>query len=166
MNMDARNILLPEDYFDAVFCLNSYFYFGTDDLYLPYMTRFIRAGGRIGIASPCYAEELTSETCQEFLYDPPHYTESLAVHSPKWWRHQFEASRIVQVLECEKHPKGREFWLDQVRWLVEECHPRDMAPWMREMVYREIVMLLSDRNEFVTYMTLLAEKSGVSQYRL
>ncbi len=163
MKMDARNILLPEDYFDAVFCLNSYFYFGTDDLYLPYITRFIRAGGRIGIASPCYAKELTSEIGEEFLYDAPLFTESLSVHSPKWWRHHFEASRAVRVLECEKHSQGRNFWLDQIRWFVEECHPRDMEPWMREMVYRDMVMLLSDSNEFVTYLTLLAVKPGASR---
>jgi len=92
VNMDARNILLPKDYF------------GTDDLYLPYLTQDIRPGGRISIASPCYAHELTPETDEVFLYDPPHHTESLVVHSPEWWRHQFEAPRMVRVLECQKHP--------------------------------------------------------------
>jgi hypothetical protein len=33
-----------------------------------------------------------------------------------------------------------------------------MEPWLQEMVYHEIVMLLSDRDRLVTYMTLLAEK--------
>ena len=83
MRMDAWDIRLPENYFDAVFCLNSYFYFGTDDLYLPYLTRFIGAGGRIGIASPCYARELTPDTPREFLYDAPDFVESYAVHSPQ-----------------------------------------------------------------------------------
>jgi len=67
IKMDARNIMLPDEYFDAVFCLNSYFYFGTDDLYLSYLTRFIRPLGRIGIASPCYGKELTLDTLREFL---------------------------------------------------------------------------------------------------
>lgn len=155
---DARSIELPDEYFDAVFCLNSYFYFGTDDRYLPYLARFIRPGGRIGIASPCYSHELTEDTPTEFLYDPPHFTESFAVHSPAWWQQHFEATGVAKVLLCEEHPRGREFWLDSVRWLVEECHPRDMERWMRQMVLQEIVMLLKDKERFVTYMTLIAER--------
>jgi hypothetical protein len=45
-----------------------------------------------------------------------------------------------------------------VRWLMEERHPRDMDPAMRAMVLQEIVMLLTDRKRFVTYLTLIAEK--------
>ena len=157
-NMDARNILLPEDYFDAVFCLNSYFYFGTDDAYLPYLIRFVRAGGRIAIASPCYAGELKPDTPREYLYDAPGFAKSYAVHSPLWRCEHFEKTGLVRVHICEENPKGREFWLDDVRWLVERCHPRDMEPKMREMVLQEIVMLLTDQDRFVTYLTLVAEK--------
>lgn len=158
IKQDARDIPLPEGYFDAVFCLNSYFYFGTDDLYLPYLARFIRPGGRIGITSPCYASELAPDTPRELLYDPPGFEESYSVHSPQWWRRHFEAMGLVKLLTCQEHPKGREFWLDQVRWFLEQRHPREMASWMQEMVYHEIIMLLSDQDRFVTYMTLLAEK--------
>jgi len=158
LKMDARSIELPEEHFDAVFCLNSYFYFGTDDTYLPYLARFIRSGGRIGIASPCYSRELSEDTPREFLYDPPDFKESSAVHSPPWWRRHFESTGVARVLACEDHRRGREFWLDQVRWLLEECHPRDMEPWMRQTVFQEIVMLLKDKERFVTYMTLIAEK--------
>jgi hypothetical protein len=101
---------------------------------------------------------LTADTPKEFLYDPPHFTESFAVHSPSWWRHHFETTGVVRLLACEEHPRGREFWLDQVRWLLEEHHPRDMEPWMRQMLFQEIVMLLKDKERFVTYLTLIAEK--------
>ena len=158
MRMNARDIRLPDDYFDAVFCLNSYFYFGTDDLYLPYLARFVRAGGRIGIASPCYAGELTPDTPREFLYDAPDFVESYAVHSPQWWHQHFEKTGLVQVQICREYPQGRELWLDNVRWLIEERHPRDMDPARRAMVLQEIVMLLTDRERFVTYLTLIAEK--------
>jgi len=158
MKMDARDIRLPENYFDAVFCLNSYFYFGTDELYLPYLTRFLRDGRRIGIASPCYAGELTPDTPRVYLYDAPDFVESYAVHSPQWWRQHFEKTGLVQVQICREHPQGRELWLDNVRWLIEERHPRDMDPAMRKMVLQEIVMLLTDRDRFITYLTLVAEK--------
>ncbi len=110
------------------------------------------------IASPCYARELTPDTPKEFLYDAPDFVESYTVHSPRWWRQHLQASGVVRVLHCQEHPRGREFWLDEIRWLLEACHPRDMEPWMRQMVYREIVMLLRDDERFVTYLTLVAVK--------
>ncbi len=108
--------------------MNSYFYFSTDEDYLPYLTQFLRSGGRIGIASPCYADELTPDTPQEFLYDAPDFIESCTVHSPHWWNHHFEKTGLVDILICEVHPKGREFWLDDARWLIESMHPMDMNP--------------------------------------
>jgi SAM-dependent methyltransferase len=158
VRMDARDLRLPHNYFDAVFCLNSYLYFGTDDLYLPYLARFVRAGSRIGIASPCYAHELARDTPREFLYDAPDFVESYAVHSPRWWRQCFEITGLVQIQMCREHPQGRELWLDNVRWLIEERHPRDMDPSMRAMVLQEVMMLLTDRDRYVTYLTLVAEK--------
>jgi SAM-dependent methyltransferase len=158
IRMDATQLLLPYEYFDAVFCMNSYFYFGTDDAYLPYLIRFLVNGGRIGIASPCYADELSPETPPEYYFDAPGFAESHAVHSPQWWRKHFEKEKSVEILACEANPWGREYWLDDVRWLVEECHPRHRETKMREMVLQQILMLLIDQNRFVTYLNLVAEK--------
>jgi len=158
VQMDARDLQFPNDYFDAVFCMNSYFYFGTEEDYLPYLAKFLLPGGRIGITSPCYADELTPDTPREFLYDAPDYAESYAVHSPNWWFHHFKKTGLVDILICEDHPMGRKFWLDDVRWLIESSHPKDIGPEMREMVLQQIIMLLTDQKRFVTYLTLIAEK--------
>jgi hypothetical protein len=64
----------------------------------------------------------------------------------------------VAVQICREHPQGRALWLDNVRWLIEERHPRDMDAAMRKMVLQEILMLLTDGERFVTYLTLVAEK--------
>lgn len=153
IKMDAHNIPFAKGYFDAVFCMNSYLYFGTGDPYLSYLVQFLRRGGRICIASPCYASELTSETPSEFLEE-----DSIAYHSPSWWQHHFEKTELVNLLHCKQHPKGRELWLDMVRWLIEECHPGKRDKGMRGMILHDIVMLLNDKQRFVTYFMLLAEK--------
>jgi len=153
IKMDAYNIPFAKGYFDAVFCMNSYLYFGTGDLYLSYLVQFLRRGGRICIASPCYAHELSSETPSEFLEEA-----SVAYHSPGWWQHHFEKTGLVNLLHCKEHPEGRELWLDMVRWLVEECHPRERDEGMGDMILHDILMLLNDRQRFVTYFMLLAEK--------
>src|SRR5438874_10695018 len=38
---DARSLPFADGFFDAVLALDSYFYFGTDDLYLNYLARFV-----------------------------------------------------------------------------------------------------------------------------
>jgi SAM-dependent methyltransferase len=55
---EAHAMPFAEGYFDAIVSLDAYHYFGTDDLYLGYCTRFLRPGGQIGIAVPGVPEEL------------------------------------------------------------------------------------------------------------
>lgn len=160
VSMDARDLHFSQEQFDAIFCMNSYFYFGTGERYLDHLTQFMRIGAVIGIATPCYAHEIGPDTDEDFLYDAPDFTESFAVHSPTWWQSHFERTGLVELLICEENPRGRELWLDDVRWLLEKCHPRDMEPDMQAMVRQQIVMLLKDQSRFVTYLTLVARKLG------
>lgn len=151
VRMDAGDIFFPAKYFDAVFSMNAYLYFGTDDLYLSYLTKFMPDSGRICIAGPCYAEELGPDTPRELLED-----ESLAYHSPSWWGAHFAKTDLVNVLHCQEHAKGRAFWLDMVRWIIEDSQNRGEA--YPDFLLHDMVMLLSDQEGFVTYFLLLAEK--------
>ena len=45
-------------FFDAVVSMDAYHYFGTDDLYVGYISRFLRAGGTLAICVPGVREEL------------------------------------------------------------------------------------------------------------
>lgn len=38
---DARELPFPSNYFDAIISTDSFIYFGTDDLYIPYISQFI-----------------------------------------------------------------------------------------------------------------------------
>lgn len=155
MKVDARNIHFAEEYFDAVFSIDAFAYFMTDDMYLPYLAKFIRPSGQICIGGHCYADELTPETPKEFIWG----FQSYAYHSPKWWQCHFENSGVLNVLHCEEHPKGRELWLDDTRWDLEECHPKDQQEeWRKGSLLQSIVMLLTDKQRFVTHFILLAEK--------
>lgn len=33
--------------------------------------------------------------------------------------YHFQKMGLVKILECSEHPKGREFWLDSIRWRIE-----------------------------------------------
>src|SRR3954454_2001280 len=50
IHADARALPFAADFFDAVVSIDSFFYSGTDDLFLNYLARFVKPGGPVGIA--------------------------------------------------------------------------------------------------------------------
>ena len=50
IHADARSLPFPTGFFDAIVSIDSFVYYGTDDLYLNYLARFVRPDGQIGIA--------------------------------------------------------------------------------------------------------------------
>ena len=47
---DARALPFAAEFFDAIVCLDAFYYFGTDDLYLNYLAQFVKPGGPVGFA--------------------------------------------------------------------------------------------------------------------
>lgn len=58
LRIDARALPFGEGFFDAVVSIDSYFYYGTDDLYLRYLARFVKPGGQIGMAGAGLMQEI------------------------------------------------------------------------------------------------------------
>ena len=52
IHAEAHDLPYAEGFFDAILSMDSYQYYGTDDLYLRRFSAFVRPGGRIGIAVP------------------------------------------------------------------------------------------------------------------
>jgi cyclopropane fatty-acyl-phospholipid synthase-like methyltransferase len=46
---EAHALPLAKEFFDAVVSIDAYQYFGTDELYLAYLTRFLRPQGQLGV---------------------------------------------------------------------------------------------------------------------
>src|SRR5262245_55979408 len=45
LHADARALPFAPEFFDAIVCIDSFYYFGTDDLYLNYVAQFLKPGG-------------------------------------------------------------------------------------------------------------------------
>ena len=65
VSVEAHSLPFPEESFDAIVSFDAYHYFGTDDLYLGYISSFLRPGGRLGIVVPGTLNELSE-------VPPPH----------------------------------------------------------------------------------------------
>jgi len=110
VHADARALPFPVEHFDAIVSIDSFFYYGTDDLYLGYLARFVKTGGTIGIAGAGLMHEFDSGV-------PDHlktwWTSDLwCLHSAPWWRRHWERPGIVDILVADPMPDGWRCWLD------------------------------------------------------
>lgn len=109
LRADARALPFATDFFDAVVSIDSFVYYGTDDLYLGNLARFIKVGGLIGIAG--------AGLVQEFDDDVPEHLRNwwtpgaCCLHSADWWRQHWTRSGIVDIAVADTLPDGWKFWL-------------------------------------------------------
>src|SRR5579871_5041429 len=51
LRAEARALPFAAGFFDAIVSIDSFIYYGTDDLYLNYLARLVKPGGPVGIAN-------------------------------------------------------------------------------------------------------------------
>jgi ubiquinone/menaquinone biosynthesis C-methylase UbiE len=103
---EAHALPYAEGFFDATISLDAYHYFGTDDNYLSYYSKFVKASGEIGIVCPGLQTEFTSSI-------PEHLQSYLGsdYHSPAWWKNHWTKSKLVRVAHADIIPDGWKHWL-------------------------------------------------------
>ena len=118
IHADARSLPFATEFFDAIVSLDSFFYYGTDDLYLNYLARFVRPEGQVGIAGAGLTREFESSI-------PVHlrewWTEDMwCLHSPAWWRRHWERTGILVVESADVLPDGWQLWRDWLKLIAPE----------------------------------------------
>jgi SAM-dependent methyltransferase len=114
IHADARSLPFATEFFDAIVSIDSFFYYGTDDLYLNYIARFVKPGGPIAIAGAGMMREVDGEI-------PAHLREWWAqdqpwcLHSAAWWKRHWGRTGILDVEVADTLPDGWRFWLDWLR---------------------------------------------------
>jgi SAM-dependent methyltransferase len=109
IHAEARRLPFADDFFDATVSLDAYHYFGTDDLYLTYYSRFVKPNGQIGIVVPGLRREFENGIPDHLaLYWHPEYW---SFHSPEWWKQHWSKSNKVEVVLADSIPDGWRHWL-------------------------------------------------------
>lgn len=113
IHAEARALPFANEFFDAVVSIDSFPYYGTDDLYLGYLTRFVKPGGAIAIAGAGLMQEIEGAVPDHLK---PWWEPSMAcLHSPGWWRRHWERTGIVDVMLADAMPDGWRSWLEWQR---------------------------------------------------
>ena len=114
---EAHTLPYAEGFFDAVVSLDSYHYFGTDELYLAYFVKFVKPGGQIGIVVPGLMKEFDGPVPEHLtrkqssggvFWDP---TQCFSFHTAPWWRRHWEQTGLVDVALVDTLPDGWKHWL-------------------------------------------------------
>lgn len=142
IHADARQLPFAEEFFDAILAVDSYQYYGNDDLYLNYVTRYLRDDGQLGFASAGLMADFPDEI-------PAHLhrlwgEDTWCVHTLAWWRQHWGRSGLIEIEWAEEMESGWRHWLQWARAV-------DAADWYQET-------LVEDAGRYLGYVGMVARK--------
>jgi cyclopropane fatty-acyl-phospholipid synthase-like methyltransferase len=154
MQIDARRLPFARGFFDVILCIDSLPYFGTDDLYAPYLASFLKPGGLIGMAGAGLTEELIEVPS---YFDNWWIPEMWSYHSASWWANHWRKSCSIEVLSATSMEEGWSKWLDWQKL----AYPKNLP---------EISALESDKGKHLSYIKVVGksinfvEKKGILKF--
>ncbi len=128
LDLDAtKRLPFPDDYFDAVFCMQTLHSFGADVAVLRNLLRHLKPGGRLLVGGTCFSQEPDEKGLPQIYSRTDGWDAEYGnYHSPSWWRKQFLSTGLVEVVECSRLEDGLIMWEDEV------LHHGDRAGWTAE----------------------------------
>lgn len=148
IHADARSLPFAREFFDAVVCIDSFGYYGTDDLYLNYVARYVKPGGVIGVAGAGLMREMEGPVPEHLRtwWEPS----MCCLHSAAWWRRHWERTGILDVELADDLPDGWRWWRD---WQMVVA-PGNIV---------EIQALEADRGNYLGYVRLVGRRRAEVQ---
>ena len=145
LHADARSLPFAAEFFDAIVCVDAFYYFGTDDLYLNYLAQFVKPGGPVGVVGAGLVQEIKGPV-------PDHlrawWTQDLwCLHSAAWLRRHWERTGILDIAVADTMPEGWQVWLDWHR-----------TGFSDNAV--EIKTLEADRGQYIGYVRVVGHRRG------
>ncbi len=148
IHADARSLPFAADFFDAIVSIDSFVYYGTDDLYLNDLARFVKPGGLLGIAGAGLMQEIEGQVPAPLRawWEPSLW----CLHSALWWRRHWERTGIMAVELADSMPDGWQVWRDWHR----THFPDNRA---------EILALEGDRGDYLGYVRVVGRRQAETQ---
>lgn len=111
---DAPDLPFPEQFFDALFSLDSYHYFGREEGVIDAIARFVKPGGCILLAFPGLVRPLDDEMMRVFAAS---WTREQmdTIRTMAWWRDLLGRSSAVHVGSIRPMECYEQAWRD---WLA------------------------------------------------
>lgn len=155
LRAEAHALPFPAGFFDAIVSVDACQYFGTDVLYLGYLSRFARPGGFLGVVVPGLMQPIEEA--------PAHLAAPQANGSIFWedecwsfqtadqWRALWRRNRTVEDVRVDTLPDGWRHWRDFSRAL--EAAGKNVFP-------SDVEALAADRGRYLGFVRAVARRSG------
>lgn len=155
MHVEAHGMPFSDHSFDLIVSFDAYHYFGTDDLYLGHVTKFLKPGGTLGIVVPGVAEELNGHVPDHVR--PYWEWEFCSFHSPNWWRTHWRKTGLVDVERSDWLNDGWNIWEGWMRTCAEVYEGDRRAGCLREAE-----MLNVDAGRTFGFVRVVARRPAIS----
>lgn len=120
LNMDiTQHMPFAENYFDAIYCMNSLFLYGDNIKFLKRLLNTLKTGGIFCIGSECFNQEPNFKSKEdipvEFNFN---WTWDVwdscysKYHSPIWWYTLLNETNLLNITYCEELDDGIILWED------------------------------------------------------
>lgn len=149
IHADARMLPYAKEFFDAIICIDAYIYFGTDDLYLDYLHRFIKPEGRLGVVLPGFMQEVKGSLPAHLR--PFWAQECWSWHTIAWWKEHWGRTELLRIEVADTMPDGIGAWFQWKR-------ARQAAGDHRPSVQTDIEVMERDRGEYMGFMRLVGSR--------
>lgn len=152
---EAHALPFAEGFFDAVVSIDAYHYFGTDELYLGYLSRFVRPGGLLGVVVPGLMQAMVAVPLH--LSSPQANgkvfweDECWSFKTADWWRDLWQRSSRVTGVRVDVMAEGWRHWRDFERAL--EASGLNVFP-------SDADALGADRGRYLGFVRMLARCAG------
>ncbi len=156
IHAEARSLPYGKNFFDVIVSIDSYHYYGTDDLYLSYFVEFLKPGGQIGIVVPGLMKDFDGPV-------PEHLTrrqrsggtfwaeDCWSFHTLEWWRHLWNRSSLLEVETADTLPGGGDLWLRWERAVVEAGKSHFPS---------DVEVLEADGGKYLGFVRMIAHRSS------
>lgn len=114
---EAHALPFARGFFDAVVSIDSYHYYGTDELYLDYLCRFVRPGGWIGVVVPGLTQSIPGKVPDHLMTPQTNgkvFWESgcRSFKTASFWSDLWMRSGSVRDVAVDIQPDGWRHWRD------------------------------------------------------
>ncbi|MBP8640277.1 MAG: methyltransferase domain-containing protein [Oscillospiraceae bacterium] len=114
IHADTNDTTFADEYFDAVFSIDCYHYFGRDEAYLDkHLAPLVKKGGKIAICIPGFKKEY-EVLPEEILYSWS-AEDMETIHSIDWWKLIIQKSKLTEMTSISEMDCFEESWND---WLA------------------------------------------------
>ena len=139
----TKGLPFANGYFDLLFTVDAYHYFGDTEKMLPSLIPFVKKGGHIAVAIPGLKREFGENVPDEMR---PFWNDDIArtIHSPGWWKELWQKAGGIEIVGIGEMACCRQAWDE---WLT-AYHP---------VVAEDIKMMEAEDGKYFNLIRMIAK---------